>query len=177
MHRGYCDPCYQRKRHDGSLLILGDVPVEQRFWDKVEKLPGAKACWLWRATTALPGGYGAFWDGQKMRRSHVFAWELENWPVPKGLHICHRCDNPPCVRPSHLFPGTDADNLRDAWAKDRMIHGERCSWSKLSEADVRCIRRSWAWGIADANGLAVAYGVSEACVRKVVTRQTWRRVA
>ena len=90
----------------------GDDAVSQRFWDKVKKTP---ACWVWAGVT-FRNGYGQF---GRHSLAHRIAWELMYGPIPAGLCVLHRCDNPPCVRPDHLFLGTVADNNHDMCAKGR----------------------------------------------------------
>jgi hypothetical protein len=105
------------------------TPVEDRFWSKVNKdgpihpLLGT-ACWVWtRARTGF--GYGKIGRGLRERRTidaHRLSWEIHHGPVPPGLHVLHKCDNPPCVRPEHLFTGTRSDNMSDAESKGRLKH-------------------------------------------------------
>lgn len=93
------------------------TPLAVRFWAKVEKTP---TCWEWRGATVT--GYGHISMGGvlgKIRLAHRISWEMHNGPIPDGLHVCHRCDNPKCVRPDHLFLGTDLDNAQDRDAKGR----------------------------------------------------------
>jgi hypothetical protein len=96
-------------------------PLADRFWPKVSKAEG-DACWLWTGSKNKKGyGYirvGGF--GSKPGLAHRVAFELENRETVSDLDICHRCDNPSCVRPSHLFKGTRADNMMDAWMKGRL---------------------------------------------------------
>jgi DNA-binding CsgD family transcriptional regulator len=87
-----------------------------RFDSKIRKSDG---CWEWTASR-YPTGYGHFRaPGTSNGYAHRFAWEDANGPIPAGLHVCHHCDNPICVRPDHLFLGTPLDNMRDRDAKGR----------------------------------------------------------
>ncbi len=93
--------------------------VEERnklFWDKVEIING---CWLWMASRRSPKGYGQVVRYGKPQSAHRVSWELANGPIPKGLCVLHKCDNPPCVNPSHLFLGTPKDNADDSIRKGR----------------------------------------------------------
>ena len=85
------------------------------FWAKVDK---SGECWTWTGARD-PRGYGRLGRGRKTLFAHRFSWEEENGPIPNGLFVCHSCDNPACVRPSHLFLGTQKDNIRDMMSKNR----------------------------------------------------------
>lgn len=107
---------------------------EERFWAKVNKTDG---CWLWTASAWR--GYGIFWADGRRWKAPRYSWALVNGPIPSGLMVCHRCDNPPCVRPSHLFIGTMSDNIRDAYAKGR--HSAKPmqeGWSRAARARTHC---------------------------------------
>jgi hypothetical protein len=90
------------------------TPTE-RFWTRVDK---SGECWVWTGAH-LPTGYGRLTGAKRGMYAHRFSWELHNGPIPDGLLVCHKCDNPPCVRPDHLFLGTNVDNIRDRDAKGR----------------------------------------------------------
>lgn len=90
--------------------------VADRFWANVDK---SGDCWTWTAGR-YPTGYGMFGVNRVPRGAHRVSWELTHGPIPAGLEVCHSCDNPPCVRPSHLWLGTHRQNIEDAGRKGRM---------------------------------------------------------
>lgn len=91
------------------------IPVEHRFWTKVQKSNG---CWLWTGTKTK--GYGMILGpGRLPLQAHRVAWTLIFGHIPDGLSVLHHCDVPLCVKPTHLWLGTQADNLADARAKGR----------------------------------------------------------
>jgi len=98
------------------------ITAQERFWSRVDKSHGKEPqsnCWVW--TGGLDAeGYGVFYIGNKRWQAHRFAWELAHGPIPCGQKICHRCDNPPCVREDHLFCGTQRENVLDAARKGRL---------------------------------------------------------
>ena len=108
---------------DKSLLLdfpLGKIPPisQARFWKFVDISGGVDACWPWRGSTGL-GGYGWFqFDGQHYTATHI-ALAMDGRGVPKDMHACHHCDNPPCCNPRHLFVGSQRDNLLDRTLKGR----------------------------------------------------------
>jgi hypothetical protein len=93
--------------------------VEDRFWANVDK---SGDCWEWQASVNLDG-YGRFCLKGKRIRAHRLSWVLANGEIPEGMCVLHKCDNPPCVSPDHLFLGTRADNVRDMVQKGRCRSG------------------------------------------------------
>jgi hypothetical protein len=101
-------------------------------------------------------------------------WELTYGDIPAGMIICHRCDNPPCVRPEHLFLGTQADNQRDRKRKGRSGRGEKNGRAKLTARAVREIRARYARGDVSQAALGAEYGVSQPAIGFVVRGEHWR---
>lgn len=104
-------------------------PLADRFWEKVNKngpvpahRPELGPCWLFTGTAIGREGfrYGRFWTGETMEAAHRVSYEMEYGPLPEGMHACHHCDTPRCIRPSHLFAGTRSDNQRDSSRKGRL---------------------------------------------------------
>lgn len=102
---------------EGRLLL-----TDEQFWSRVSRNPDG--CWEWRRAR-ISSGYGNFGgstDGRRwMKLAHRHAWEITNGPIPLGMVVLHRCDNPPCVRPDHLSLGTMRDNTADMIQKGRWV--------------------------------------------------------
>lgn len=104
--------------------------------------------------------------------AHRIAWEEANGPIPPGLFVLHKCDNPPCVRPDHLFLGTNLDNIRDMVAKGRSRRGERNVNAKLTGADIPVIREMAAAGLGT-TAIGLEFGVSDTAIRHILAGRTW----
>jgi hypothetical protein len=170
------------------------IPPADRFWKFVNK---TNDCWLWTGNL-YPVGYGCFSVSPgKSIGAHRCSWQLANGPIPDGLYILHRCDVRACVRPDHLFLGTQADNVHDTESKGRArypgahvpargdrhgsrLHpestprGEQHPAAKLDWAKVRDIRARYAVGGVTCQSLADEYGVSMHTVWDVIKMRYWR---
>ncbi len=144
--------------------------AEERLWRRVEK---SDDCWTWQGATIR--GYGALMVDHRTTYAHRLSWELANGPIPPGLLVLHHCDNPPCVRPDHLFVGTQLDNIRDAAAKGRTSSGEGRSNRKVSADDVRLMRRLHEDGLNSIQ-LAKLFPIGSRTIRKILTGKNWRHV-
>lgn len=113
-----------------------------KFWSKAEK---SGDCWIWQ-DSLTEKGYGQFRIGNKKIRAHRMAYLLSGGTIPNGMMVCHKCDNPSCINPNHLFIGTAKDNVRDCIQKGRHCltnfkkqYGERNGRSKLTRNDIEQI--------------------------------------
>lgn len=149
-------------------------PLKDRFWPKVRKGPG---CWLWMAWR-MKNGYGTIARDNTGRKilAHRAAWTLTNGPIPRSLYVLHRCDNPRCVRPSHLFLGTQTDNMKDCATKGRQpgsngkMRGEASPHAKLTWIKARAIRASKESGPT----LARKYGVTHRVIYLIQKNLCWK---
>jgi hypothetical protein len=151
--------------------------LSERLWSRVE-IKGPDDCWEW---TGYRGAMGhgqiqAEFPDRRITGSHRAAWMLTNGPIPDGLHVLHKCDNPPCCNPSHLFLGTQADNNRDCFKKKRSVHFvARNSWPRGDS--------SWRSKITDAQALEILalvkagnpretlapkYGITASAITKII---------
>jgi len=152
--------------------------LAERFWKYVREGPD---CWEWQGAR-LSAGYGRCSTSRPDRAqttAHRLAWTLSYGAIPDGLYVLHRCDNPPCVRPEHLFLGTAADNAADMIAKGRRtwqgMAGEAHPRHRLTVEQVRAIRANpdGLTGVA----LAHQFGVTKNNIYAIRQRRTWRHLA
>lgn len=120
-------------------------------------------------------GYGYLYDPSKetVIGAHVFAYERKNGPVPNGMHVCHRCDNKPCVNDEHLFAGTNTENRHDSMRKKRNARGERHGHAKLTPGCIDRINDIWRVGGTGQKEIAAHFGISQTQVSRIVRGQRW----
>lgn len=150
--------------------------MQDRFWEKVDKGDG---CWEWNATLSKDGGYGMFYISAKRHtvKAHRVSWELANGAIPKGQLVCHRCDNPKCVRPDHLFLGDYLANNQD------MVRKERHGMMKFTHAQVVRLRDLYRKYRGDGKRdflshrrIADWFGVSRSTISHLLTARNWSHV-
>lgn len=153
--------------------------LEDKFWEKVRRIDND--CWEWQAGRSKKG-YGNFYislghSRDKHCLAHRMAWILTYGEIPDGLQVLHKCDNPPCVNPNHLFLGTNDDNVQDKIQKGRMItlRGEESPSSKLTEKEVRQIRRLRNSGFSYAE-LGRNFNVDISTARYICIRKLWKHI-
>ena len=154
--------------------------IAERFISKTNE-PTAIGCieWSgWRNTQ----GYGGFYINENGNdvsfRAHRVAWMLWRGEILDGLHVCHSCDNPPCVNHQHLWLGTNQENIKDAVANGLTAKGEDFWAAKLKESDVIAIRNAYCQNrrLRHRQALATQYGVSIKTIEHVVYRNTWKHI-
>jgi predicted XRE-type DNA-binding protein len=144
------------------------------FWRQVD-FGGPNGCWVWRGKTHQQG-YGRFLLGKKYWLTHRLAWFLDAHVLPDDRDVCHKCDNPPCVNPDHMFLGSHRDNMMDASRKGRMARGERAHLAKLTSVQVLEIRRLYDSGNFTQVQLAQKFGVDKSGISRIVTRKKWSHI-
>ncbi len=150
-----------------------DRSVEDRFWPNVQKSDG---CWKWIGAVNA-SGYGRLSVSRVTRLAHRVSWTLHLGEIPAGKLVCHHCDNPPCVRPEHLFLGDQLANMQDMAQKGRAAIvrnvGTASGSAKLTDSAVLEIRARFAAGGVSKAELARAFGVGEATIFRVVKNTIW----
>lgn len=165
--------------------MMFDKKSAARFWGYVIKSDG---CWMW-SRSKDKDGYGKFKDKKTAYRAHRVAFFLAHarWPSPMCLH---HCDTPACCNPSHLFEGTNEDNVADCVAKgrepsgdrhgshthpERWARGDRNKSSKLTPVEVTVIRGMGSAGVSRSS-IARSVGISRYAVRSILDGRTWRHI-
>lgn len=162
----------------GNMVML-EICVDQSLVDKFlarADIGVEEGCWNWAGSIG-DSGYGRIKHNGRCLQAHRVSWTLANGAIPEGLLVCHHCDNKVCVRPSHLFIGTNADNMRDMKMKGRgntlHMQGEKNPRSKLTTRQVIKMRVLYAGGNKTQDELAAMYSMSQTQVNHIVQRKSW----
>lgn len=147
-----------------------NVLRQLRFWWRVDRTSDPAGCWPWTGHVSKQG-YGLTTINGRFHHASRWAFIIAYGPIPEGLFVCHRCDNPRCCRPTHLFLGTASDNARDAaqkgrckgWPKHPKRRGETHQAARLSDAQVEAIRQADEQG-ESRRSIARRFGVSHTYV-------------
>jgi hypothetical protein len=167
--KGYCHKHYWRLKNCGTVFLKTS---EQRFWEKV-RIGKPGECWEWQASLKN-NGYGQFGLNGRVMGSHRASYIMNFGEIPARLDVCHKCDNPKCVNPNHLFLGTRSDNMQDCSSKGRIARGETVSSSKLTELQV--IEIHSLKGSASLSNVARTYNVSTATIICIWHGKTWKHL-
>lgn len=156
---------------DEALALISRMPAGYcpLFKGKIDK--NARGCWRWTGPVNR-AGYGILVFNNYRMLAHRFSYLFAGRHPIGDLFVLHKCDNPPCVNPDHLFKGTQQDNLDDCKSKDRHCRGTRQWKAKLTDAGVLKIRRLHREGVL-ARKMALMFGVTSATIREAITGKKW----
>lgn len=161
-----------------STHAIAQLPIAERLarigWTEVLRVPELGVCWEWNGARH-PQGYGQIHLRGRAHAAHRLALEDASGLIPDGLQACHRCDNPPCVNPAHLYAGTPSQNTVDFYERSGIERprGEDHPMAKLTAESVAAIRATYAAGGITYRELAIAHGVGTEAIARIIRRETW----
>jgi hypothetical protein len=178
--------CGSKKVIRGDMLKLGKSfscgcmryirrPIEETFWEKVKIVEDDDSCWEWMRDKNKDG-YGEVAYNKRKYIASRLAYEITYGKFDKNLCVLHKCDNPPCVRPSHLFLGTNKQNSEDMVLKDRNKKGELINTSKLKEKDVLSIVELIKLGTYNQTEISKLFSVSPDTISLINSRKIWKHL-
>ena len=176
--RGWCGKHYARwKRHgdpEYTVIRPHGLTLEEAFRWHMPGEPPAEGCWEW--TSGGNGkGYGQMEFGGKGLPAHAVSYQVFVGDLADDDLVRHTCDNPPCVNPAHLLPGTPPDNRQDCVERGRQARGEGQHLARLTEAQVIELRERYAAG-QTLIALADQFGICQSAVSSVVRGETWKHL-
>jgi len=151
--------------------------LKPRFEEKYV-INETSGCWIWTGAK-LPSGYGQIKipGARKQVYAHRLAWMLHRGEVPQKMRVLHKCDNPTCVNPEHLFLGSSRDNMQDMKRKGRHLYGERNVEAKLKTEQVERIKTLLAGSEFTQLELAKMYSVSPMTISRIARGERWAHVS
>lgn len=175
--RGLCRKHYARWRKHGNphtMLHKRSVGsnLAERLWSRIAITADPERCWLWEGANA--DGYGVMRFKKQKYRATRAVWLVVHGELPK-LHMLHKCDNPPCCNPNHLYEGTDADNSKEMVERNRQAKGMSVAGAKLTDAKVREIKRRLA-NKETQTSIALDFQVSVGTVCLINKGDTWKHI-
>ncbi len=134
-------------------------------------------CWVWLGAKQ-PTGYGLLWvsNTKKYEKTHRLSYKFFHGKIPDGICVCHKCDNPSCINPEHLFLGTHADNASDKISKGRQKIGSQHGRAILKENQILKIRETYKGEYGQLSELAKKYHVTPQSISAIVNRKNWRHI-
>lgn len=174
----FCQKHWSQVRRNGCIIkSYYEKSPEERFHEKYLNC-GKDNCWNWIAAKDSDG-YGRFRDGKSkhMILAHRFSYEIFHGQTPSGLFVCHTCDNPSCVNPSHLFLGSQKQNMNDMAIKERWrgYLGDEHYKSALTSQQVILIRESLLNSISSST-IAREYNVSKSAIEHIRHNRSWKHL-
>lgn len=177
VRRGYCTKHYQRFNKKGTtddavLKNQASLSVKRRI--ELNTVKTENGCWEWQKRTDK-NGYGVITVNDTTLRAHRVSYEEFVGEIADGLHVLHKCDNPTCINPEHLFLGTNAENMKDKVNKGRHAFGEKAGHAKLTEEQVIEIKKRLAAG-ESVNSFEKEYPVSGRALRLIKNGTNWAHI-
>jgi HNH endonuclease len=161
-------------------------PLEVRFWRSVDKngpivREELGRCWLWNLSMDVYGygkiaGSATLAEKRKLLKAHRVSWQIANGPIPEGFGVLHRCDNPPCCNPDHLFLGDNDANMKDAAQKQRLPRGKQHHNGHFTSEQVLEIRSVYIGGGVSQSELGKRFGVSRSAILGILRKDTYAYV-
>lgn len=181
LHKRECNYCksfyigqgkyFCSKKCHGLSKIMS---LEMRFWEKVDK-KSKDECWEWLGAKGGRGyNQGQIRDNNKLIIASRVSWQIHFGNIPDGLSVCHKCDNPPCVNPTHLFLGTHQDNMDDKVKRNRQMQGENQWKSKLTKSDILKIRELYNKKTYNQYDLSGMFGVGQDNISRIINKKIWK---
>jgi len=179
----HCDECNllirkdRMKSHMKNMTeIIFSEKFKKRFWSAVSTVETEDGCLEWKLSCNADG-YGKVDFEGKMNGAHRIAFQLFNKRlIAEGLHILHKCDNRKCCNPIHLSEGTHQENMDDMISKNRQAKGETNGLSKLTETQVREIRKKYQEGTFTYTQLATEYSICRQNISRIIRRIIWTHI-